>query len=112
MNIVGEQVYLFTKPEVKHVSEGLHRELLSPARVQQVRFTFFRNNVRVRRLIGLCQLPAYKGRSYRPNILWNDLAGLRSSDIGMEVFCWVATAAACLRFRGWLILKWYATVSL
>ena len=51
--------YLFTEPEVKHVSEGLHWELLSTTRVQQSRFTFFSNNVNVRRLIWLLlwQLP-------------------------------------------------------
>ena len=51
--------YLFTEPEVKHVSEGLHWELLSTARVQQSWFTFLPNNVNVRRLVGLLlwQLP-------------------------------------------------------
>ena len=51
--------YLFTEPEVKHVSEGLHWELLSTARVQQSWFTFLPNNVDVRRLVGLLlwQLP-------------------------------------------------------
>ena len=32
-------------------------------------------------------------------ILFNHLAGLSSSEIGTEVFCWAATAAACLRVQ-------------
>ena len=99
-------VHLFTKPEVKHVSEGLHWKLLSAARVQKSGFVFFRN-VSVQRLIGLWQLPVVKrGFFYRKiaNILLNHLGGLNSSEIGTGVFCWAPPAAACLRVWSLLLV--------